>query len=320
MPLGVRSACFIEVPENRAALAAVEAVIHNDDSQAPLLLLHGPTGVGKSRLVRLAIDGLQALAPETTIFSWNAADLAPGEAAQWLEPSRQADVLIVEDLQHLGLSFVEAVIDVLDDRDARGLQTLVTADAGPKDLAHRDVLFPARLRSRLAAGCVVALEPLTAPSRQRVLDELTQQLAIDPEAVALLAQRLRTWREIEGAVTFLQTMAQERAIEVADLKAYLGEADCGDCIDRIAQRVSDYFGLTCRKLKSPIRARKILLARQVGMYLARRLTNLPLQGIGRYFGGRDHSTVLHACAKIEQLLAVPSHLAGDIRRLEGELA
>src|SRR5207247_6729799 len=91
-------------------------------------------------------------------------------------------------------------------------------------------------------------------------------------------------------------------------------------VERIAQRVGRHFRLDPRQLQARDRSRNVLLPRQVGMYLARQLTPLSLQQIGAYFGGRDHSTVLHACRKVEQALTQDVTLSGAVRQLHADLA
>jgi chromosomal replication initiator protein len=91
-------------------------------------------------------------------------------------------------------------------------------------------------------------------------------------------------------------------------------------VERIVQRVGRYFQVEPQQMQSRCRSRQTLLPRQVGMYLARRLTKLSLQQIGAYFGGRDHSTVLHACRKVEQALAHDVTLSGAVRQLHADLA
>jgi chromosomal replication initiator protein len=90
-------------------------------------------------------------------------------------------------------------------------------------------------------------------------------------------------------------------------------------VERIARRVCDYFQVEARQLQSRKRSHDALLPRQVGMYLARQLTPLSLQQIGAFFGGRDHSTVLHACRKVEEALAHDGRLCGAVRQLHADL-
>lgn len=323
MQIGRAHAGIVEVPENRPALLAIRELVRvfaGEDVDAPLLFfLHGRPGMGKTRLASKLIDGIQKIAPHVAVSQLSASDLTASAAPELLQAAREADFLVLEDLQHLHPSFVEAIIDLLDQRDAEGRYTLVTATSGPKELCHRGVVFPARLRSRLAAGLVIALESLSIESRIAALVQWTQGLSIDREALAWLARQLSTWREIEGAVT--QMTAQDEPLTPSVMRRRFEDVAAMRelTVERIAERVADYFDLSPRWLRSQLRQRGVLQARQISMYLARRLTKLPLERIGRYFGGRDHSTVLHACAKVEKVLATPSELAGTIRQLEAEL-
>ena len=110
-----------------------------------------------------------------------------------------------------------------------------------------------------------------------------------------------------------------RLDEVAD--AFQEDAQAhAPTVERIAQRVGRYFQVAPRQMCSRRRSHEVMLPRQVGMYLARQLTGLSLEQIGAYFGGRDHSTVLHACRKVEQALTSDAHLCGAVRELRADLA
>lgn len=111
-------------------------------------------------------------------------------------------------------------------------------------------------------------------------------------------------------------------LDIAFVAAHFNEqgASSGPTIDGIAQRVGRYFRVEPRHLQSRRRHQSILLPRQVGMYLTRKLTDLSLARIGEYFGGRDHSTVLHACRKIEEALASDAVLSGAVRQLQADLS
>ena len=131
-------------------------------------------------------------------------------------------------------------------------------------------------------------------------------------------------RQLEGALVRLHnlTAVLGRAPfleEVAD--AFRQDSDLhAPTMERIAQRVCRYFQVPPGQMCSRRRSREVMLPRQVGMYLARQLTSLSLEQIGTYFGGRDHSTVLHACRKVEQALTSDAHLSGAVRELRADLA
>ena len=147
----------------------------------------------------------------------------------------------------------------------------------------------------------------------------------EDEVVAWLARHVAgSARQLEGALTRLEQLAAGlgRPVRVEDLAEHFGEeAEARvPTMERIVQRVGRYFRVEPRQLCSTRRSRAVLLPRQVSMYLARQLTGLSLEQIGAYFGGRDHSTVLHACRKVEQALGQDAGLGGAVRQLHADLA
>jgi chromosomal replication initiator protein len=198
-----------------------------------------------------------------------------------------------------------------------------TAAVGPRHLTG----LPNRLVSRLAGGLVVGIEALSAGSRLALLRDRAQrrQLAVRPEVLAWLADNVTGGgRQLEGALARLEALTRlhGRSLDLdAVAEHFRTEADAArPTVERIVVRVGGYFRVEPRQLCSARRSRNVLLPRQVGMYLARQLTGLSLEQIGAHFGGRDHSTVLHACRKVEQALNRDALVAGAVRQLHAELA
>lgn len=329
---------FVHVAENRAALLAVQEVLDCLRHRRPRrrhnpLYLHGPTGSGKTHLVSALIDELTRACPDLIVHVLPAGDLNPTAAApdandpDPITPARGADVLVVEDVQHLSLRASETLVQLLDDAVLRQRQVVLTALTGPAQLSHRGEALPTRLTSRLAAGLVVALIPLAAESRLALLRQRAEerQLTIAPPVLAWLADHLPGGlRQLDGALTRLEELLlQPGLVLTVPLVAehFREQANASRVtVERIAQRVSGYFQMEPRQLQSRRRYRGVLVPRQIGMYLARQLTALSLAQIGAYFGGRDHTTVLHACRKVEQALTEDAALSGAVRQLHADLA
>ncbi len=321
---------FVAVAETRAAFVAVRDVLECVRQQRPRrrhnpLLLHGPTGSGKTHLVSALIEELTRDCPALVVHALAAADLHP--AADAPTPGQDADLIVVEDVQHLAPGAAEVLVRLIDDAVTRQRQVVLTALTGPAQLTHRGEPLPARLTSRLAAGLTVALTPLSAASRLAVLRRRAEErgLAVAPEVLTWLADHLPGGaRQLDGALTNLEALLRQPgpAPDVAAVAGHFREqADAGRItMERIAQRVGGYFRVEPRQLQSRRRYRGVLVPRQVGMYLARQLTGLSLGQIGAYFGGRDHTTVLHACRKVERALEQDAALSGAVRRLQAELS
>jgi chromosomal replication initiator protein len=235
-----------------------------------------------------------------------------------------ADLVVVDDLHLLPERGVETLVHLLDRGLARGQQWVFTAVEGPARLTR----LPGRLTSRLAGGLVVGLDPPSPAGRRAVLAAFASRdgLAVPDDVLDWLAGHAAgSFRELEGAVTRLGTLARLNGGLLPppeDVREqFRAESDARQpTVERIVQRVGRYYRVDPGQLQGPSRTRGVLLPRQVGMYLARRLTALSLEQIGAYFGGRDHSTVLHACRKVEQALDRDVTLSGAVRQLHADLA
>jgi len=325
---------WFPAPENRAAWLAVRRVVKDVCStrrqrDCNPLMLHGPAGTGKSHLTSALIADAIKRKPDLTATVLAASDLRVREQANeeltplpLLTQARDADVLLVEDMQHMPGPALEAMVQTIDHRLARQRQTIFTANAGPGQLRH----LPARLTSRLASGLVVGLVPLSPPTRLNFLHWRSEQRQMSVPAGVLqwLAQNVGgSIRLLDGALTRLEMLARVHgtALNVDTVaEAFTQDADGRrPTVESITQRVGHYFQVEPRQLRTRDRSRNVLWPRQVGMYLARSLTALSLEQIGAYFGGRDHTTVLHACRKVEELLNQNEAASGVVRQLHAEL-
>jgi chromosomal replication initiator protein len=324
---------WIVLPENRLAHGAAERIVEAVGAGRAVrglnpLFLHGPSGTGKSHLASALVAAVTARAPDRIAVQRTASDFAvtrpdDSQADDDLAAVRDADLVVVDDLQHLPERAVERLVHLLDRGLARGQQWVATATEGPARLTQ----LPGRLTSRLASGLVVGLDPPSPANRRSILASFTERdgLAVPDAVLDWLAEfAAGSFRELEGAATRLATLARLYGgvppLETVQ-EQFRAESDARRLtVERIAQRVGRYYRVDPGQLQGPSRTRGVLLPRQVGMYLARRLTALSLEQIGAYFGGRDHSTVLHACRKVEEALDRDVTLSGAVRQLHADLA
>ena len=328
---------WVSTPENRSARLAVDRVLAcvcSERTQREInpLLLHGPTGTGKSHLVTALVNEATRQRRDLLVSVTAAGDFDAAirlaergiteEADNLLDAGRSCDLLVIEDLQHLSVHAVESLVQLFDERLARQQQMVFTAVTGPKHLKR----LPVRLTSRLSSGVVVGLDPLAPASRLLLLKDRSQRrhLVLANEVLDWLSNHVgSSGRAIEGAITRLEslTKVQKRTPDLAAVAAlFRTEAELATpTVERIVERVSGYFQVEPKQVQSRGRHRHALLPRQVGMYLARQLTPLSLEQIGAYFGGRDHSTVLHACRKVELALETDAVLSGAVRQLHADL-
>jgi chromosomal replication initiator protein len=318
---------WIELPENRSAHEALHCAAACVASRSPRravnpLFLHGPAGSGKSHLVAALLDHVSRSAPDRVLASLTAADFDPA-AHDDSHPGGQADLIVVEDLHRLPPRAAERLVQTVDRALARQQQLVLTAAVGPGRLTA----LPARLTSRLASGLVVELPALLPAGRLVVLEQLAARrgLTIERPVLEWLATHVGgSVRQLDGALTRLAELRRlhGQAPDLEAIAAHFHDDDAAHrpTVERIVQRVGRHFQVAPSRIQSRLRRRDALLPRQVGMYLARQLTGLSLQEIGAFFGGRDHSTVLHACRKVEQALGEDLELSGVVRQLHADLA
>lgn len=301
-------------PENQLASHTLRRLLHELPLPGGVVVFAGPAGCGKSHLV-------QGLASHwrrrgKSVLCLCGADFIReySEAVQTRDQSnlyrhyRQADLLVLEDLRQLtttpstyAAAAQRELAGVVEDLEAQDGQVVVTSDAAPAAIPGLDPM----LRSRLAAGLLVPLVPPSPATRLALVERLAadHKLLVEPGAAPLLAEALHTPTLLRGALLQLEH-EYGRVVTPAAVQDYLAahRVDNERSLSAIAESTARWFGLKPAALRSASRQRTVVKARGIAMYVARQLTSHSLQQIGQYFGGRDHSTVLHGCRKTASLL------------------
>lgn len=320
---------FLVLPENRSSVRALRRIIGailagKRPSYCPLVL-HGVSGTGKSLLVSAALNVLSRDTSGITARSVAAGELSRAGGEEGIDDDglRTCDVLVIEDIQHMPGKIAAAACDLIDHRTARKKPIVVTTSAGPASLNH----LSRRLTSRLAAGLVMRLEPLGQRSRRLILRHAARadKTWLMPDAMQWLLQHSNGLRSALGLLQNLKQLARRigpidrKAVEEI-VKGSGQPAATGRRTETIVKRVAREFSISEKELLGTSRLRRVLLPRQVAMYLTRELTTLSLPQIGAFFADRDHTTVLHACRKVKAEMQDNEALAASVRQVRQELS
>jgi chromosomal replication initiator protein len=311
---------FVPLAENRSAFRAVEqlAAAAGHGSDVPLLFLHGPPGSGKSHLAAGLIDRVIQADPAKTAQTVAAAEFGrsllqrPQDRQPVIREAAGCDLLVLEDVQHLPPAAGNEVAYVLDHRHARRKPTLVTASGGPVELGAAP-----RLTGRLVGGLVVGIQPLGEPSRRELAARLCAErgLNVAYDVLGWLARDPGGARPILGGIARLEALAKVHPppLTLAVVTAEAPEpADDESPLERLTARVASRFKVPAKALRGPSRERHVVWPRQVAMYVARQ-AGYSLPAIGVFFGGRDHTTVMHSCDKVARAAAEDARLAQELR-------
>jgi chromosomal replication initiator protein len=326
---------FVVDASNRVAFNAARALAEPGVPRFSPLYLHSGTGQGKTHLMHaighafLAADpgaAVIAMSAERFMFEFVTA-LRARDTLAFKQRLRAADLLLIDDLQFIAgkESTQEEFFHTVNEFMIAGKRLVITADRCPQAL---DGVEP-RIVSRLSGGLVADIRPPEPGLRRAILERRRAELVDTPvpdEVVELLANRITTnIRELEGAFNRVVAYAQltGETIDLDFTAATLGDVLRGSqrrvTIDEIQRAVSAHFDLKPLDLVSARRARVVARPRQIAMYLAKRLTTRSLPEIGRKFGGRDHSTVIHAVRRVEELRDSDREVDGAVRLLMRQL-
>jgi len=315
---------------NRFAHAAALAVAEAPAQAYNPLFIYGGTGLGKTHLLHAAGNLLREQNPHAKVLYLHSerfvsemiTSLRRGSIDEFKEHYRSAEALLIDDIQFFAgkdrtqEEFFHTFNALLESKQ----QIILTCDRYPKEVEGLE----ARLRSRFGWGLTVAIEPPDFETRVAILLNKAQERGVQlADAVAfLIARRMRSnVRDLEGALNTLFANARFTGRAITEpftrevLRDLLTVHDRLITIENIQKIVSEYYKLRVSDLLSRRRTRTIARPRQVAMALSKELTEHSLPEIGEAFGGRDHTTVLHACRKIEELCDTDGRLREDKAKL-----
>ena len=306
---------FVEGKSNQLARAAASQVADNPGAAYNPLFIYGATGLGKTHLLHAVGNGILQNNPNAKIAYMHSERfvqdmvkaLQNNSMEKFKQYYRSVDALLIDDIQFFAgkdrtqEEFFHTFNALLEGNQ----QIILTSDRYPKEVAVED-----RLKSRFGWGLTIAIEPPELETRVAILKRKAQESNINlaDEVAFFIAKRLRSnVRELEGALNRVIANANftGRAITIdfvrEALRDLLALQDKLVTIDNIQRTVAEYYKIKVSDLLSKRRNRSVARPRQLAMALSKELTNHSLPEIGDAFGGRDHTTVLHACRKVKSL-------------------
>ncbi len=308
---------FVVGSSNQFAQAACQAVAELPSRAYNPLFIYGGVGLGKTHLLHAVGHQSARLFPGMSV-AYLSSERFTNElinairydrTAEFRARYRTIDLLLIDDIQFISgkertqEEFFHTFNDLYESRK----QIIVSSDSSPKDIPE----IEERLRSRFEWGLIADIQPPDFETRVAIIKKKAalERIRLGDDVAYLIASRIKSnIRELEGSLTrmiaFCALTGREMTVDLAQevLGELWGEDEKIITIDQIQRRVCDFFGLKLSDLKAKNRTKAIAFPRQVAMYLSRQMTHSSLSEIGRAFGGKDHTTVLHAVDKIQTLL------------------
>ncbi|MEV5317666.1 chromosomal replication initiator protein DnaA [Streptomyces sp. NPDC052687] len=328
---------FVIGASNRFAHAAAVAVAEAPAKAYNPLFIYGESGLGKTHLLHAIGHYARSLYPGTRVRYVSSEEftnefinsIRDGKGDSFRKRYREMDILLVDDIQFLAdkESTQEEFFHTFNTLHNANKQIVLSSDRPPKQL----VTLEDRLRNRFEWGLITDVQPPELETRIAILRKkaVQEQLNAPPEVLEFIASRIsRNIRELEGALIRVTAFASlnRQPVDLGLTEIVLkdlipgGEDSAPEITSTaIMGATADYFGLTVEDLCGTSRGRALVTARQIAMYLCRELTDLSLPKIGALFGGRDHTTVMHADRKIRNLMAERRSIYNQVTELTNRI-
>ena len=326
---------FVIGPSNNFVAAAAQRISESEDVAFNPVVIYGGVGLGKTHLMHAIAWKIRETNPNRKVVYLSAEKfmyqfvraLRQQETMEFKDQFRSADVLMIDDVQFIAgkNSTQEEFFHTFNALVDQNKQIIVSSDRSPADLEG----IEERLRSRLGWGIVGEIHQTTYELRLGILLSKVEDLKnciVPKNVIEFLAHKITSnVRELEGALKRLvahsQLVGRPVSIESAHdvLHDLLRANNRRVTIEEIQKKVAEHFNIRLSDMSSPRRARAVARPRQIAMYLAKQLTSRSLPEIGRTFGGRDHTTVMHAVSRIESLKLEDTLIADDLELLKRNL-
>lgn len=330
---------FVIGSSNRFAQAAASAVAETPAKAYNPLFIYGGSGLGKTHLLHAVGHYAKSLYPDVVVRYVNSEEFTNdfinsvqsgqfGKAQEFQRRYRDIDILLIDDIQFLQRApeTMEAFFHTFNSLHNTDKQIVITSDLPPKELGG----FEDRMRSRFEMGLMTDVQPpdletRIAILRKKVAQENTGEVPHD--VLEYIASHIATnIRELEGALIRVQALhslsrqPMDVTLAASVLKDLLSHDDGTQITaSTIIAQTATYFGLSVEEIVGTGRSRRLVSARQIAMYLCRELTDMPLIRIGEEFGGRDHTTVMHANKKISELMKERRAIFNQVTELTAKI-
>ena len=308
---------FVVGSSNQFAQAACQAVAELPSRAYNPLFIYGGVGLGKTHLLHAVGHQTVRLYPGMSVVYLSSERFTNelinairyDRTAEFRGRYRTIDLLLIDDIQFISgkertqEEFFHTFNDLYESRK----QIIVSSDCSPKDIPE----IEERLRSRFEWGLIADIQPPDFETRVAILKKKAEleRVRLGDDVAYLIASRIKAnIRELEGSLTrmiaFCALTGREMSVDLAQevLGELWGDEEKVVTIEQIQRKVGEFFGLKLSDLKAKTRTRAVAFPRQIAMYLSRQLTHASLSEVGRAFGGKDHTTVLHAVDKVQTLL------------------